>query len=291
MDTLKQFNLAMQYIEAHLADDIDFQQVARLACCSEYHFRRVFSYLAGLSLPDYIRQRRLSQAVVDLQQGHLRVIDVAVKYGYGSADAFTRAFQSLHGVTPAQVKEGGVSVRTFSPITFQLSISGGVVMDYRLVEKPAFNIVGVHKRVPLIYRGVNPEISAMWESLSEEDIAALDALSNMEPHGVLNATVTLDDMRTEGDVIDNYIGVATTAQVPEHWARLEVAPSTWVVFTSKGAFPEALQTLWGRIYAEWMVSSGWELNHGPSLVLTVSEDFDDPEFHCEIWVPIKQPSR
>lgn len=289
MDTLKQFNLAMQYIEAHLADDIDFEQVARLACCSEYHFRRVFSYLSGLSLTDYIRLRRLSQAVADLQQGNLRVIDVAVKYGYGSADAFARAFHNQHGVTPTQVKEIGVPMRTFSPITFRLSISGGTVMEYRIVEKTAFHIVGIHKRVPLLHRGVNPDISVMWESLSEEDVAVLDALSDMEPTGILNASVSIDDGRTEGALIDHYIGTATTLSPPEGWAVLEVEASTWAVFTSRGVFPEALQTLWGRIYAEWLVTSGWELNDAPTLVWTGEESVDSPDFHSEIWIPIRKP--
>lgn len=290
MDTLKQFNLAMHYIETHLTEDIDFQQIAQLACCSEYHFRRIFSYLSGMSLTDYIRQRRLSEASVELQHSHLRVIDLAVKYGYTSADAFTRAFQTLHGVTPTEARDGGVPLRTLSPMTFQLSISGGTTMDYRIVYKDAFTIVGLKERVPLLYRGVNPAITAMWESLSEDDIVALDALSNVEPRGIVNASVNFDDGRSEGSFLDHYIGAATTERAPEKWAVLSVAPSTWAVFTSKGKFPDALQTMWGRIFSEWLVTSGWELSQGPEILWIADDEFDVPNFHSEIWIPIRKPS-
>jgi AraC family transcriptional regulator len=289
MDTLSQFNLALHYIETHLADEIDFQRMAQIAGCSEQHFRRIFSYLAGMTLTDYIRQRRLSEAAVELQHGHLRVIDLAVKYGYTSADSFTRAFQSLHGVTPAEAREGGMPLRTRSPMTFQLSISGGIVMDYRIVEKGAFRIAGIHKRVPLLYRGVNPEIAALWESLSEEDIAALDALSTGKPHGIVNASVNFDDGRSEGSLLDHYIGVVTTGRVPEKWAVLSVQPSTWAVFTSKGAFPDALQTTWERIYTQWLVTSDWEVNEGPEILWTADDD-DLPTFHSEIWIPVRKSS-
>jgi AraC family transcriptional regulator len=290
MDTLKQFNLAMHYIETHLTEDIDFQKIAQLACCSEYHFRRIFSYLSGMSLTDYIRQRRLSEASVELQHTHLRIIDLAVKYGYTSADAFARAFQNLHGVTPSEAREGGVPLRTFSPVTFQLSISGGKAMDYRIVEKGAFSIAGIHKRVPLVYRGVNPEIAAMWESLSEDDITALDALSTMEPRGIVNVSVNFDEGRDEGSLLDHYIGAVTTERVPERWQELSVAPSTWAVFTSRGAFPDALQTMWGHIYSEWLLTSGWELNQGPEILWTADDEFDVPNFHSEIWIPIRKLS-
>lgn len=287
MDTLKQFNIAMQYIEAHLADEIDFDMVAQLACCSEYHFRRMFASLSGMGLSEYIRYRRLSQAAVDLSQTDARVIDIAVQYGYSSADAFTKAFQALHGVTPSEARLSGTSIKVIPPMTFQLTVRGGEPMEYRIVEKEAFHIVGVHKRVKLQYRGVNPEIAELYRSLTEADIELLDKLCDAEPRGLLNASVNFSDQRTEGSLLDQYIGVVTTQPQPtDKWAVLAVPASTWVVFTSRGKFPDALQDVWGRIYAEWLVTSGYELVDGPELLWTGTEDYEAADFHAEIWIPV-----
>ncbi|NJL92480.1 MAG: AraC family transcriptional regulator [Anaerolineae bacterium] len=287
MDTLRQFNLAMQYIETHLEDDIDFDRVAQVACCSEYHFRRLFASLSGMSLSEYIRRRRLSQAALHLCHTDDRVIDVAVKYGYSSADAFTRAFQALHGVTPSEARLHEITVKVFPPMTFQLTIRGGEPMEYRIIEKPAFHIIGVHKRVKLQYRGVNPEIAELYQSLTEADIETLDKLCDAEPRGLLNASVNFSDERTEGSLLDQYIGVVTTQpQSTDKWAVLAVPASTWVVFTSRGKFPDALQDIWGRIYAEWLATSGYELATGPELLWTETDDYAAPDFHAEIWIPV-----
>jgi AraC family transcriptional regulator len=292
MDTLKHFNLAMQYLETHLADDIDFGQMARLACCSEYHFRRLFASLSGISLGEYIRRRRLSQAALELYQTEARVIDIAVKYGYGSADAFARAFQALHGISPSEARLSGNPMKGYPAVTFQLTIRGGTVMEYRIVEKAAFFIVGVHKQVKLIYRGVNPEIAALWQSLSEADIAVLDALSDGEPQGLLNASAKFSDDRAEGTLLDQYVGVVTTQRpASEKWAVLAVPALTWVVFTSRGKFPDALQDMWARIYSEWLVDSGYEMIAQPELLWTGSDDYAAPDFHAEIWVPIVKATR
>lgn len=287
MDTLKQFNVAMQYIEAHLADEIDFDVVAQLACCSEYHFRRMFASLSGMGLSEYIRYRRLSQAAIDLYQTDTRVIDVAVQYGYSSADAFTKAFQALHGVTPSEVRLSSTSVKVIPPMTFQLTIRGGEPMEYRVVEKEAFYIVGVHKRIKLVYRGVNPEIADLWRSLSQADIAMLDQICNGEPEGLLNASANFTDARSEGSLLDQYIGVVTT-QPPAtgKWSSVAVPALTWAVFTSRGKFPDALQEVWGRIYAEWLTTSGYELADGPELLWTGTEDYEAPDFQAEIWIPV-----
>jgi AraC family transcriptional regulator len=287
MDTLKHFNLAMQYIEANLAYDIDFLVVSQLACCTEYHFRRMFASLSSMSLGDYIRRRRLSQAAVELRQTNIRVIDIAMKYGYGSADAFTRAFQTLHGITPSEARETNNPLKMISPMTFQLIIRGGNTMEYRIIQKPVFYIVGVHKQVKLVYRGVNPEIAELWESLSTVDIESLDRLNDGEPEGLLNASLNFTDYRIEGSLLDHYIGVVTKEK-PEmgKWAVLTVPASTWVVFTTRGKFPDALQDMWSRIYSEWFATSEYEIIDGPELLWNEPENFDAPDFHAEIWIPI-----
>ena len=138
MNALKQMNLAMDYTEEHLSGEIDFKILSQTACCSEYHFRRMFSFLARMSLSEYIRQRRLSVAATELRGAKSKVIDIAMKYGYDSPDSFTRAFQAFHGVTPTEARQSNVVLKAFPPMTFQLTIKGGNEMDYNIIEKETF---------------------------------------------------------------------------------------------------------------------------------------------------------
>ncbi|MBJ8111817.1 AraC family transcriptional regulator [Bacillus cereus group sp. N6] len=287
MDSLKNMNAAMQYIENNLTNEIDFKEVAKIAFCSEYHFKRMFSFLAGISLSEYIRCRRLTLAAFELKDSNAKVIDVAIKYGYNSPDSFTRAFQNLHGITPSEARSTIRSLKAYSPMTFQLSIQGGNEMNYRIKEKEPFRIIGITKRVPIVFNGVNEEIASMWKSLNPESIQTLKSLSNMEPNGIISASTNFSEGRMEekGE-LDHYIGVATTKDCPAQFAQLEVTASTWAIFEAVGPFPETLQNVWGRIYSEWFPSSNYELAVGPEILWNEQKDVSSPNFKSEIWIPI-----
>ncbi|EMY5505950.1 AraC family transcriptional regulator [Bacillus wiedmannii] len=287
MDSLKNMNAAMQYIEDNLTDEINFKEVAQLALCSEYHFKRMFSFLAGISLSEYIRCRRLTLAAFELKDSNAKVIDVAIKYGYNSPDSFTRAFQNLHGITPSEARNSSPSLKAYSPMTFQLSIQGGNEMNYRIEEKEPFRIIGITKRVPIVFNGVNEEIASMWKSLNPESIQTLKSLSNMEPTGIISASTNFSEGRMEENgELDHYIGVASMKDCPEQFAQLEVAASTWAVFEAVGPFPETLQNVWGRIYSEWFPSSNYELAEGPEILWNEQKDISSPNFKSEIWIPV-----
>ncbi|HDX9651187.1 AraC family transcriptional regulator [Bacillus wiedmannii] len=287
MDSLKNMNAAMQYIENNLTNEIDFKEVAKIAFCSEYHFKRMFSFLAGVSLSEYIRCRRLTLAAFELKDSNAKVIDVAIKYGYNSPDSFTRAFQNLHGITPSEARSTIRSLKAYSPMTFQLSIQGGNEMNYRIKEKEPFRIIGIQKRVPIVFNGVNEEIASMWKSLNPESIQMLKSLSNMEPNGIISASTNFSEGRMEekGE-LDHYIGVARAEDCPEQFAQLEVTASTWAVFEAVGPFPETLQNVWGRIYSEWFPSSNYELAEGPEILWNEQKDTSSPNFKSEIWIPV-----
>ncbi|MHB1394879.1 MAG: AraC family transcriptional regulator [Clostridia bacterium] len=287
MDSLEKMNGALNYIEENLTDEIDFKEVARLALCSEYHFKRMFSFLAGVTLSEYIRRRRLTLAAFELNDSSIRIIDVAIKYGYSSPDSFTRAFQGLHGVTPSEARNNGQSLKAYPPMTFQLSIKGGSEMNYRIVEKEEFRIVGLKKRVPIIFSGVNPEIASMWQSLNTDLINKLKSLSNVKPLGLLSASANFSEGRMEekGE-LDHYIGVATTKECPDNLTQLEVPASTWAVFEAVGSFPDTLQNVWGRIYSEWFPSSNYEQTEGPEILWNEHKDVTSPTFESEIWIPV-----
>ncbi|MGM0837259.1 MAG: AraC family transcriptional regulator [Bacillota bacterium] len=289
MDLLKSMNDAMKYIEDNLTNEIDFKEVARIAHCSEYHFKRMFSFLAGITLSEYIRRRRISLAALELTNSKMKIIDVATKYGYSSPDSFTRAFYNLHGVTPSEARNNGQQLKTYPSMTFQLSIRGGDEMNYRIEQKEAFNIVGIMKSVPIIFEGENPEITAMWQSLSMDSIDRLKKISNVEPLGMIQASTNFSERRMEekGE-LDQYIGVATTHECPEGFSKLEVPAMTWAIFESTGPFPSTLQDTWGRIYAEWFPSSTYQIAEGPEILSIKTKDLTSQSVKTEIWIPVKQ---
>ncbi|MWC28104.1 AraC family transcriptional regulator [Paenibacillus sp. MMS18-CY102] len=289
MNMLENMNKALRYIEQNLADEIDYSEVAKRAVCSEYHFKRMFSFLAGVSLSEYVRRRRLTLAAFELQNRSGRIIDVAIKYGYDSPDSFARAFQTLHGITPSEARNAGQSLKAYPQMTFQLTIQGGNEMNYRIEEKEAFRIVGLMKRVPIVFHGVNPDIAAMWQSLDEHKINELKQLSNVSPTGLVSASTNFSEGRMEekGE-LDHYIGVATTNECPAHLASLEVKASAWAIFEAVGPFPATLQNVWGRIYSEWFPSSSYEQTGGPEMLWNESKDITSPTYRSEIWIPVSK---
>jgi AraC family transcriptional regulator len=193
----------------------------------------------------------------------------------------------LHGITPSEARSNGHSLKAYPPMSFQLSIKGGNEMNYRIEEKEAFHIIGIKKRVPIIFNGVNPEIASMWKSLDEKTINELKNLSNVEPLGLLSASANFSEGRLEekGE-LDHYIGAATTRECPDNLTMLNVDASTWAVFEAVGPFPETLQNVWGRIYSEWFPSSNYEQREGPEILWNENKDLTSPTFRSEIWIPV-----
>ena len=224
MDSIRSMNSALNYIEEHLTEDIDYRQVARIAHCSEYHFKRMFSFLSGVGLSEYVRRRRLTLAATDLKDSTQRIIDVATKYRYTSADAFSRAFQSVHGILPSEARVEGARLKAFPKMTFQISMNGADEMNYRIVEKGPFSIVGIKKRVPIVFEGINPEIAKMTQLLTIDSIMKLKSLSDVEPAGIISASANFSDGRMdEKGELDHYIGVATTSDDTMGFDSLVVA--------------------------------------------------------------------
>lgn len=289
MDSLSSMNNALAYIEEHLTEDIDYSEVAKIAYCSEYHFKRMFSFLSGIGLAEYIRRRRLTLAAFDVREANSRIVDVAIKYGYDSADSFSRAFHTMHGILPSEARREKTKLKAYPRMTFQFSIEGGCEMNYRIVEKEPFKLVGFKKRVPIIFEGVHSEIAKMNELLTPKVIKQLNALSNIEPKGIISASTNFSEERMEekGE-LDHYIGVATSSDDTAEFDVLKIEASTWAVFESIGPFPETLQDVWGRIYSEWFPSSKYESIEGPEILWNESPDTENPNYQSEIWIPVRK---
>ncbi|WP_353106993.1 AraC family transcriptional regulator [Acetoanaerobium noterae] len=289
MDTLTSMNKALEYIEENLTDELDYSKISKIAFCSEYHFKRMFSFLAGISLAEYIRRRRLTLAAIELKNKNLRIIDIAVKYGYISADSFSRAFQNLHGILPSEARKEDAQIKAYPKMTFQLSIKGGNEMNYKIVEKQSFKIVGFKKRVSMVFKGINPEIADMTSLLTPEIIKQLKSISNVEPLGIISASTNFSEERMEGKgELDHYIGVASNSDDTASFDVLNVNSGTWAVFEAIGPFPETLQDVWGRIYSEWFPSSGYETVVGPEILWNENPDTGNPKYKSQIWIPVRK---
>ena len=289
MDTLTSMNRALEYIEENLTDELDYSQISKIAFCSEYHFKRMFSFLAGISLSEYIRRRRLTLAAIELKNKNLRIIDIAVKYGYISADSFSRAFQNLHGILPSEARKEDAQIKAYPKMTFQLSIKGGNEMNYKIVEKQSFKIVGFKKRVSMVFKGINLEIADMTSLLTPEIIKQLKSISNVEPLGIISASTNFSEERMEGKgELDHYIGVASISDDTASFDVLNVNSGTWAVFEAIGPFPETLQDVWGRIYSEWFPSSGYETVIGPEILWNENPDTGNPKYKSQIWIPVRK---
>ncbi|MFH9239104.1 GyrI-like domain-containing protein [Streptomyces anulatus] len=285
---LERLNDAMEYVEAHLGERIEVAELARIAMTSEYHFRRMFSALAGLPLSEYIRRRRMTVAGAEVLGAPDRtLLDVAVRYGYDTGEGFARAFRAVHGIGPGEARRGGAVLRSQQRLTFRLVVEGSTAMQYKLVEKDAFRVVGRKARVPLIHEGPNPAIAEFIRGIGREELDRIAALSDQEPTGIVGVSDQLDPSRAEGTELDYYHGVVSGAEPPEGLDALDVPAGTWAVFTNEGAFPQALQYLWRDVFTQWFPSNPYASRPGPEI-LRVRLTEEGKRAEAELWIPVER---
>ncbi|OPF81136.1 AraC family transcriptional regulator [Streptomyces antioxidans] len=284
---LERLNEALDHIESHLDQRIEVAVLARIAMTSEYHFRRLFSALAGLSLSEYIRRRRLTLAGAEVLAGERTLLEIAVRYGYGSGEAFARAFRAMHGVGPGEARRAGASLSSQPRMSFRLIVEGSSSMRYRVVEKERFQVVGKKVRVPLVHEGVNPGIAEFIRGIGQETIRRIAALSDQEPEGILGVSDNLDPSRAEGTELDYYHGVVTSADAPEDLDALTVPAGTWAVFENSGPFPRALQYLWRDVFTQWFPSNPYQSRPGPEILRTRLSQ-DGARADAELWIPVER---
>ncbi|MFI7425450.1 helix-turn-helix domain-containing protein [Micromonospora sp. NPDC049836] len=284
---LERLNQAMDHLERHLDQPLDVAALARIAAVSEHHFRRLFSALAGLPLSEYVRRRRLTVAGAEVVAGEAPLLDVAVRWGYGSHEAFARAFRAMHGIGPQEARRTGASLRAQPRMSFRLVVEGSASMEYRIVAKEAFHLVGRKARVPLVHEGMNPHIVAFVRGIDQETVRRIEALSDQEPHGIVNVSDDLAGSRAEGTELDYWHGVVTGAEAPEDLDRLPVAAGSWAVFRVAGAFPQAVQQLWRDVFTQWFPSNPYESRPGPEISkVRVAPGGETAE--AELWVPVRR---
>lgn len=284
MEWVERLNEAIAYIEENLESEINYEHAARIACCSVFHFQRMFAYIAGVPLSLYIRRRRMTAAAFDLQTTDEKIIDLALKYGYDSPTAFNRAFHSIHDLSPSQARSEGRALSAYPPISFTISIKGEVQMKYKIVTKEAFRIVGVKEHMNMNMEECFEKVPRFWQTTVQSGIVPqILSLMNPELSGLLGVSTCMS-----GEDLDYYIAVATDKPTPKDMTEYEVPAGTWAVFECIGPMPSAIQELQKRIVTEWLPTSGYEYANAPDIEVYFEGDQQSADYRCEVWLPIKK---
>jgi AraC family transcriptional regulator len=302
---LERLNQALEHVEERLGHQVDVGELARIAATSEYHLRRMFSALAGMPLSEYIRRRRLTVAGAEVLAGRESLLEIAVRYGYGSGEAFARAFRAMHGVGPGAARRTGAALVSQPRLSFRLTVEGSSSMRYRVVDRPEFRVVGLKSRVPMVHSGPNQAIVDFVRGIDPRIRERLEKLSDQEPRGIVAVCDDLDPSRAEGTELDYYYGVITSAgaldsaevsdglhasagtDVPDGATVLAVPAGSWAVFTASGPAPQAIQELWRDVFTEWFPANPYRSRPGPEILRTRMSP-DNSEADAELWLPVER---
>ncbi|ACQ54870.1 AraC family transcriptional regulator [Clostridium botulinum] len=282
MEMLEKLNESIQYIESNLNGEIQYEKAAQIACCSVYHYQRMFSYIAGIPLSEYIRNRRLTKAAFDLQAGD-KVVDVALRYGYESPTAFNRAFRKMHYVSPSVAQKEGIFLKAYPPISFKITIKGVGEMKYSIIKNEEIRIVGV--KAPLT-KNIDENfkfVPKLWEKSAEDgSIDNIVSLMNEDSNGMLGVSVCMDSL----DNWEYYIATKTDKDAPKGMHEYIIPAGTWAVFPGEGPMPKSIQEIEKRIITEWFPTSGYEYADAPDIELYLNQDPTNAKF--EVWIPIRK---
>ncbi|MBD5525810.1 MAG: AraC family transcriptional regulator [Lachnospiraceae bacterium] len=283
MDWIKAVEDAIEYIEKNITEDLTIAGIAFQVNLSAFYFQKGFAMLCGYTVGEYIRMRRLSLAGSELLSSDVKVIDLAVKYGYDSSDSFTKAFTRFHGSTPTDVRKNRAALKSFARLHIKLSLEGGSVMEYRIEEKAAFKVMGISQIFS--YESANTDIPKYWDEVyvgaARKLVMGMYGICfDAEMSGNQFRYMIADDLQEE---------FAAERKLEEY----EIPAHTWAVFPCRGPMPLALQEVNRRIFSEWLPASRYELSEGYNIeyysnAADYKEGTSDPEYYAEVWIPVKE---
>lgn len=279
MEWMERLNRAINYMEENMTDTIDLDMVAKIAGCSTYHFQRMFTYMVELPLSEYIRRRKMSLAAVDLQEQENKVIDIGLKYGYDSPTAFNRAFKSIHGMAPSKVREKGVILKAYPPISFKISIKGDCEMNYRIEKKEAFRVVGISMPLEKEIEKNFAIVPQMWQKAATDGtVGRLASLMDGVPMGLLGVSACNAEEEWK-----YYIAVTSQKPLKNDFEEYMIPASTWAIFSGEGK-NTTIQELEKRIVTEWLPTSGYEYGNAADIEVYLNADPENAKY--EVWIPI-----
>lgn len=286
MDWITGIQNAINYIEEHLTEEIDYEIVAKEAACSSFYIQRIFSILCGMTLGDYIRNRRLTLAGNELCAADNKVIDIALKYGYKSPESFTRAFLRFHGVTPSEAKKDGSKLKSFSRLSVKITLSGGNIMDYKVIEKEAFDIIEKVEAHTIEDSENAKSIPGFW-TRSHNDGTVKKLLDTTTDRTYIFG-VCYGNLLKNAKTFDYSIAAKCNKNTvaPKGFRKNTIPARTWAVFECKGAMPNAMQDMWHKIVSEFFPASSYQPTYEMDIEAYTEGNMDSPDYRSEIWVPV-----
>ena len=274
---MHQFNQTMDYLEQQLTGEVDMKRFQQLSGYSYPLFSRIFSIMADMTLAEYLRNRRLSEAVTDLRGSTEKVIDIALKYGYESADAFSSAFKKFHGATPSEVRNGK-PYRVFPRLKLSLKITGGKNMDIKIQKKPSFTVAGV-----LLEAIDNSQCPSAWEQLyATHSFESLEGLGSGQSFGVCS------DVK-EGEIIDYMAAYDVTDKVRAEELGLsikDISEAEYAIVPVNGAIPTSIQHAWKYVLEIFFPETGYRHSGAPDFEVYFEGDMSSPDYQMELWIPV-----
>lgn len=298
MDWITGIQNAINYIEDHLTDEIDYERVAKESFSSSYHFQRVFSILCGYTLGEYIRNRRLTLAGTELATGREKVIDIAAKYGYESPDSFAKAFQKFHGIAPSQARGNGAVLKSFSRLSLKISLEGGNMMNYRIEERPDLHLTGFKRRfggTPADRKMQDHEFAVSTRlkqyilmGMAKDKDVVFEVLSNFADDGYdFHIAYELDPYCLED--FDADLG----PEIAGWYEHFTIPSGQYLVCeTRRCRYPtDELEELRKQAVSEWLPSSGYQLRDAPEFdIIHWFYKYGDEALqetrYTELWLPI-----
>lgn len=282
MDWFNAMNNAVEYMEANITEKLDIDKLAKIALSSTFHFQRMYHMITGVTIAEYIRRRRLTLATQDIISGE-KIINVAYKYGYETPEAFTKAFRKMHGISPSAAREPGVNLKAYPKLSFHISIKGDKDMNYKIVDKGSFKVIGKQRRITMVDGENFKQVPEFWYDCMK-DGSHQWICSKAGKLGVLGICKDFGK-----DEFNYMIGVEEIKDtLPKGYISASIPAATWAVFESVGALPEAIQDLTRRIFTEWLPSTGYQHDCAPELEVYSLGDTSSANYRCEIWIPIKK---
>lgn len=286
MSWIEMMQRSVQYIEEHLLEDIKIDLIAEQAHASPFHFQRVFSILTDMTVGDYVRRRRLTLAAQELMTTDAKIIDIALRYGYETPEAFAKAFRKQHGASPSDVRSRGGKLKSYNRLTIQVSLKGAEPMNYRIEEHEGFQVTGMKKSFSM-QNGENViGIPLFWQEFnSSGQDEELIKMNNGKIKGLLG--VCAEICVENGQTFDYWIGTAHEGNNTGAYQTINIPASRWAIFEVCGAMPDAIQSVWKQIHSEWFPSHPYEHAGTPDFELYFEGDPASADYRSEIWIPIK----
>ncbi|MGN1137144.1 MAG: effector binding domain-containing protein [Oscillospiraceae bacterium] len=296
MEWLTAIRTALEYMEKDITAVTGPEEVAENVHISTMYLQRGFQIMTGFTIGEYIRNRRLYLAAVDLANTNEKVIDIALRYGYETPESFTKAFSRFHGAAPSQVRSGQAVFRTFLPLRISITVQGGSQMDFKVAKMFPFKVIGFQKEFS--FEEAYAEIPKFWDEICEK--YAQNVYMGNPPANAYEKALMDNCIGEYGVCIDDigngklrYLiaGKYSGGEVPEGMEVYEFPMGEWAMFDCIGAMPEALQSLNTRIFKEWLPGNpDYEISGNASVEWydCINGEKTDPDYHSAIWIPVKK---